>query len=168
MLDILLEAFAELPSHLTTSMPRRRFSGPPPSPAALERADGLLLIYKAWAERRGFVPTEHGYAGNVVGHAVTVRPGLDGSQPRGVEAEIALAHDIAPVLLKPDARAKAEDIAVLFDEIPTLQTIGIYTGGVRLRLAALVHPDDVDAAMDRAISLFEERIRTQARPDPYR
>lgn len=132
----------------------------------MELAARLVLLYAAWAARRSFAVAEHGFAGSVLGHAVTLHPGLDGSAPRGVEAEIALAHGIEkPVLLK---RGATGDFTVLFAEIPQLLSIGVFDGGVRLRLAALVDPDVVDAAIDRTISLFEERLRAQARPDPYR
>jgi len=146
------------------------------SPQQIER---LEQEYRAWAITNGLVRDEEirGYTGVFRDRNVTVRPGLEGSAPVGVEVEILIEHEDVPIeLLKPTNDSGQSDLAtslrVLFTDdaigAPPLLSIAVLNPGVRLRFAAMTDSRTIERAIERTIDFFEVRARNAKAASPYR
>lgn len=162
---------------------RRKRRGPvvPNAPKPVSRPQEearLRRAYEEWASQNGFRALEHGYRGRLGGREVVVRPGLDGSSPIGVEAEITIEHDEPAIFLftpkrREDPQAKSdvgEALVPLFDDpaLGAMRSIAVIKEGVRLGFTPLTEPGLVQSAIDASIRALEERLRARPRENAYR
>lgn len=124
-----------------------------PSESSVRRIEAA---YRAWAESHGWSwdDERRAWCGSRLGAAVRVKPGLTGSSPDPVFAEIEIAHDHErPLLLtrsSPREDPTTRAIAELFDDVDleVLRAIALVPHGVTLRFVALAPPDIIEHAVE--------------------
>ncbi len=168
MLDLFFAAFGALWRSMETDARRRAHAERMPHEREVVAFTRAL---SAWTSRHGLVQESPPapWTGTLGRVRVSVRSGLGGSRPGGLEVEMDVAHeDSAPHLVTresenetPLARALAR---VLGDpELTSLRSIAIVPNKLRARLAPLSPPSDVDAVVD-ACAAAAESLRTHAVP----
>ena len=121
----------------------------------------------------------HTYRGTRGRCTVRITPGLEGSSPVGIQAELDVearhGEDAsAPVLLRPSdvgATAIEKELVMLFREAAhedSLLSIALAPSLIRLRFRALTSPDIVERTVASTIETIESLKRARAVTPPYR
>jgi hypothetical protein len=127
--------------------------------------------YREWAASHGLTREErqHAWTGRLMGCTVVVRPGLAGSSPTYVVAELEIAHDqTEPVLItqsSPRTDPLVRAMREVFDDDDLegkLRTIAIVPHGVTLRFMPLTPPRVVERAIEDVVRELSPRAA------PYR
>ncbi|MBX3219681.1 MAG: hypothetical protein KF795_04110 [Labilithrix sp.] len=154
-------------------------SPPPASPA--RRPDPTRVTatgdaYRRWARTHLLELDAAGrcYRGNIGRHAVRVAPGLEGSAPIGVEAEVIVQHGQSTTVLLAASTAATtpveQALATLWRDPglgDALRSIAILPDGVRLRFRPLTAPKIVERGVTGAVEELEALGRAEGAA-PYR
>lgn len=126
----------------------------------------IAQLYRRWSERNGWEGDDGEWRGRLDGREATLRPGIDSIQPGGVELSVVVNHTEQPRLLTPLERGSTEvDHALApFLDRDELQSIALFSEGVRVRFVPLTRPELVEEQTRRIVQTVVDHVATY----PYR